>query len=90
MSAKSLDTQTASKLNNPKAVYYSIKGNIDAAAKFDEAFLSKRVLNSSVISNKEIQLAVPANTTKAQWVKINRAVEYGQKRGVKVTVMQVK
>ncbi|EOY5420630.1 hypothetical protein ACP6O2_000746 [Cronobacter dublinensis] len=35
-------------------------------------------------------MAVPANTTKAQWVGINRAVEYGQKRGVKVTVMQVK
>jgi len=44
VSAKSLDTQTAPKLNNPKAVYYSVKGNIDAAAKFDEAFLSKRVL----------------------------------------------
>ncbi|EQA4282146.1 hypothetical protein ACX2VI_003120 [Cronobacter dublinensis] len=90
VSAKSLDTQTAPKLNNPKAVYYSIKENIDAAAKFDEAFLSGRALNSSMISNKEIQLAVPASTTKAQWVEINQAVEYGQKRGVKVTVTQVK
>ncbi|EOC5804008.1 hypothetical protein [Cronobacter dublinensis] len=35
-------------------------------------------------------MAVPASTTKAQWVEINRAVEYGQKRGVKVTVTQVK
>ncbi|MFW1015396.1 hypothetical protein QMW90_12320, partial [Cronobacter dublinensis] len=31
----------------------------------------------------------PASTTKVQWVEINRAVEYGQKRGVKVTVTQV-
>lgn len=80
VSVKSLDTQTASRLNNPKAVYYLIKGNIDAAAKFDEAFLSGRALNSSMISNKEIQLTVPASTTKAQWVEINRPVEYGQKR----------
>ncbi|EPT8896918.1 hypothetical protein [Cronobacter dublinensis] len=34
-------------------------------------------------------MAVPASTTKVQWVEINRAVEYGQKRGVKVTVTQV-
>ncbi|EOV9629652.1 hypothetical protein [Cronobacter dublinensis] len=70
LSAKSLDTQTAPKLSNPKAVYYSIKGNINAAAKFKRASLSGRALNSSMISSKEIQLAVPANTTKAQWVKL--------------------
>ncbi|EPT8896927.1 hypothetical protein ACVS90_004149 [Cronobacter dublinensis] len=33
---------------------------------------------------------ITANTTKAQWVEINRAVEYGKERGVKVTVTQVK
>lgn len=72
VSAKSLDTQTASRLNNPKAVYYSIKGNIDTAANFKRAQLSGQVLNTSMISSKEIQLAVPASTTKAQWVEINR------------------
>ncbi|ELY9421687.1 hypothetical protein SLY17_000605 [Cronobacter dublinensis] len=35
-------------------------------------------------------MAVPANTTKAQWVEINRAVEYGKNRGVKVTETQMK
>ncbi|EOU9534701.1 hypothetical protein ACOJCT_002939 [Cronobacter dublinensis] len=35
-------------------------------------------------------MAVPASTTKVQWVEINRAVEYGKDRGVKVTVTQVK
>ncbi|EPD6701363.1 hypothetical protein ACSDK8_001611 [Cronobacter dublinensis] len=35
-------------------------------------------------------MAVPSSTTKAQWVEINRAVEYGQKRGIKITVTQVK
>ncbi|EOI3409510.1 hypothetical protein ACTV70_000321 [Cronobacter dublinensis] len=72
VSVKSLDTQTASRLNNPKAVYYSIKGNIDTAANFKRAQLSGQVLNTSMISSKEIQLAVPASTTKAQWVEINR------------------
>ncbi|WP_331251368.1 hypothetical protein [Photorhabdus khanii] len=37
-----------------------------------------------------MRLAVPANTTKAQWLEINRAIEYGKNQGVKVIVTQVK
>ncbi|MGC0876703.1 VENN motif pre-toxin domain-containing protein [Pantoea agglomerans] len=90
VSAKSMDTQTMAKLANPNQVYSSIKGNVDAAAKFKEYALSDRELTSSMITNKEIQLAVPANTTKTQWTEINRAIEYGKSQGVKVTVTQVK
>lgn len=90
VSTKSMDTQTMAKLANPNQVYSSIKGNVDAAAKFKEYALSERELTSSMITNKEIQLAVPANTTKTQWTEINRAIEYGKSQGVKVTVTQVK
>ncbi|WP_288494510.1 hemagglutinin repeat-containing protein [uncultured Pantoea sp.] len=89
-SVKSMDTQTMAKLANPNQVYSSIKGNIDAAAKFKEYALSGRELTQSMISNREIQLAIPANTTKTQWIEINRAIEYGKSQGVKVTVTQVK
>ncbi|EOY8812334.1 CDI system deoxyribonuclease CdiA-o11, partial [Escherichia coli] len=89
-SVKSIDTQTMAKLANPNQVYSSIKGNIDAAAKFKEYALSGRELTSSMISNREIQLAIPADTTKTQWAEINRAIEYGKSQGVKVTVTQVK
>ncbi|MBV8044553.1 MAG: hypothetical protein JO226_18290 [Pluralibacter sp.] len=89
-SVKSMDTQTMAKLANPNQVYSSIKGNIDATAKFKEYALSGRELTPSMISNREIQLAVPANTTKTQWIEINRAIEYGKSQGVKVTVTQVK
>ncbi|WP_252187026.1 endonuclease toxin domain-containing protein [Escherichia coli] len=90
VSAKSMDTQTMAKLANPNQVYYSIKGNIDAAAKFEKASLSGVNIDSSMIASKEVRLAVPANTTKTQWTEINRAVEYGKSQGVKVTVTQVK
>ncbi|MCW6567564.1 hypothetical protein NFB65_04715, partial [Yersinia ruckeri] len=90
VSAKSMDTQTMAKLSNPNQVYSSIKGNIDAAAKFDTYTLSKTEINSSMITNREIQLAVPANTTSAQWTEINRAIEYGKSQGVAVKVTQVK
>ncbi|EPV2088096.1 VENN motif pre-toxin domain-containing protein, partial [Escherichia coli] len=68
-SVKSMDTQTMAKLANPNQVYSSIKGNIDAAAKFKEYALSGRELTSSMISNREIQLAIPADTTKTQWAE---------------------
>ncbi|GEC66815.1 hemagglutinin-like protein [Raoultella terrigena] len=90
VSAKSMDTQTMAKLANPNQVYSSIKENIDAAAKFETYTLSKAPLDSSMISNREIQLAVPANTTKTQWTEINRAIEYGKSQGVTVKVTQVK
>ncbi|OMP96511.1 hemagglutinin repeat-containing protein [Raoultella terrigena] len=90
VSAKSMDTQTVAKLANPNQVYSSIKENIDAAAKFETYTLSKTPLDSSMISNREIQLAVPANTTKTQWTEINRAIEYGKSQGVTVKVTQVK
>jgi filamentous hemagglutinin len=90
VSAKSLDTQTMSRLNKPNQLYTKIKGNIDAAAKFERYDLSGQFLNSSMITNREIQLAIPAKTTPTQWVEINRAIEYGKSQGVKVTVTQVK
>ncbi|HFO0271208.1 TPA: hypothetical protein ACHICZ_002583, partial [Enterobacter asburiae] len=40
--------------------------------------------------NREVQLAVPATTTKTQWTEINRAIEYGKSQGVTVKVTQVK
>lgn len=43
-----------------------------------------------MITSKEVRLAVPANTTKVQWIEINRAIEYGKSQGVNVTVTQVK
>ncbi|EHL4433065.1 VENN motif pre-toxin domain-containing protein [Salmonella enterica] len=90
VSAKSLDTQTLSRLNKPNQLYSKVKGDIDAAAKFKEYALSGRELTPSMISNREIQLAIPVNTTKTQWTEINRAIEYGKIQGVKVTITQVK
>uniref|UniRef100_UPI0036D389FE endonuclease toxin domain-containing protein n=1 Tax=Pantoea sp. sgz302252 TaxID=3341827 RepID=UPI0036D389FE len=90
VSAKSMDTQTMAKLANPNQVYNSIKGNIDAAANFKGYTLSNTPLTPGMVSNKEIQLAVPASTTKTQWIEINRAIEYGKSQGVAVKVTQVK
>lgn len=90
ISAKTLDTTSLAKVSNPKQIYQSIKKNIDDAVKFDGATLSGRTLNSSMIKSKEIKLAIPENTNLVQWEQINKAIQYSQTKGVKLTVTVVK
>ncbi len=88
-SAKTLDTTTAAKIANPGQVYSSLKGNIDTAAGFTEYGLKDVTVSSSQITSRELQVAVPKSTTSAQWDQINRAIEYGQGKGVTVKITKV-
>ncbi|WP_439854839.1 hypothetical protein [Pseudomonas yamanorum] len=90
ISAKTLDTTTAAKLENPSQVYSSLKGNIDEAARFETYTLGNVPLDSSMIATRELRVAIPSGTTPAQWAQINCAVEYGKSQGVKVVVNTVK
>ena len=90
ISVKTLDTTTAARVANPRQIYSSLKGNIDVVAKFNTHTLSDVNLNPSLIASREVQLAVPFNTTKAQWAEISRAIEYGKSQSVNVMVTQVK
>jgi len=58
--------------------------------KFKPADLSGVRLTPSMIANREIRLAVPAQTNATQWLEINRAVEYGKTLGIKINITQVK
>ncbi|TDN42325.1 DUF637 domain-containing protein, partial [Azoarcus indigens] len=90
ISAKTLDTATAAKIANPSQIYSSLKGNIDAVAKFDSYTLSNITLNKNMINVRELQIAVPSGTTSAQWVQINRAIEYGKSQKVNVVIISIK
>ncbi|WPO98269.1 hypothetical protein SFA35_16645 [Pseudomonas sp. HR96] len=74
---------------NPSQVYASLKGNIDTAAGFTEYDLKNVTVSSSQITSRELQVAVPNATTSAQWEQINRAIEYGQSKGVTVKITKV-
>jgi filamentous hemagglutinin len=89
-SAKTLDTLTAAKIQDPSSVYSSIKQNIDATLSFPGATLGGVPVSVEAIVARELQIAVPAGTTPAQWDQIHSAVLYGASRGVKVTVTAVK
>ncbi|WNH44846.1 hemagglutinin repeat-containing protein [Xanthomonas hawaiiensis] len=90
MSAKTLDTTTAAKVANPAQVYSSLKSNIDAIKDFSKYGLSGVSLKSSQIATRELQVAIPSNTTAEQWTEISRAIEYGKNNGVIVKIFEVK
>jgi len=89
ISAKTLDTTTAAKIANPNQVYSSLKGNIDTAAGFTEYGLKDVTVSANQITGRELQVAVPKVTTSAQWEQINKAIEYGQSKGVTVKITKV-
>ncbi|NVZ53330.1 hypothetical protein HX792_23525 [Pseudomonas sp. B6002] len=88
-SAKTLDTTTAAKLANPRQIYSSLKGNIDAAANFVETGLKDVTLHANQITVREVQVAIPKATTGTQWEQINKAIEYGRSKGVTVKITEV-
>lgn len=89
-SVKTLDTTTAAKVASPSQVYSSLKGNVDAVANFSGASLSGVEVKATDITARELNVAIPANTTSAQWTEINRAIQYGQSKGVTVKITVVK
>ncbi|VWC79076.1 filamentous hemagglutinin [Burkholderia contaminans] len=90
-SAKTLDTTLQSRVTSPQQVYTSVKGNIDDMLNYDKPYtLQGRRVEPAQISSRELQLAVPEQTSAVQWEQINRAIQYGESQGVKVVVTTVK
>ncbi|MDR6413177.1 filamentous hemagglutinin, partial [Paraburkholderia terricola] len=85
-SAKTLDTTTAARLADPTQVYSSLKSNIDATINFSGYQLSGVSLTPDMIASRNLQVAVSASTTPAQWQQINNAVQYGASKGVNVKI----
>lgn len=90
ISAKTLDTQTSSRISNPNQIYNTMKKHIDSAANFKQYELSRIELRSNMINNREIHLAIPSKTNSMQRLEVHRAVDYGKSRNVKVIVTEVK
>ncbi|WP_255556772.1 hypothetical protein [Sodalis sp. dw_96] len=89
VSVKTIDTTTSSKIANPKQIYTSLKGNIDATISFDGYSLSGTTIKPGQITAREVIVAIPEATTKAQWEHINQAIKYGEDNGVTLKIIKV-
>jgi hypothetical protein len=90
VSVKTLNTGSYTYCSNPSAIYSRLKGYVDAAATYR---MKSRWRSSNVPPDKivirQIQLAVLASTAPEQRIQINRAILYGETRGVSVVVTRV-
>jgi hypothetical protein len=89
-SAKTLDTTTPASIANPELLYSSLQRNINAIIDFNGYQLSGTSLQPGDILSSELRVAVPEDTTLAQWQQINRAVQYGTDNGINVIVTPVR
>ena len=86
-SAKTLNTLSAAKLNNPKQVYSALRPYINATADFAVATIpNMKPLLNTMINSKTIKVAVPVGTTSAQWAQLKRAIDYATEHGVKLEI----
>ncbi|KAA1177680.1 hypothetical protein F0L16_19150 [Photorhabdus heterorhabditis] len=90
ISVKTIDTRTAARIKEPKQIYSSMKRNIDDAANFTGGSKGTKIINSSMISQREVRIAVPKTTTPDQWEQINRAITYGAEKNINVKITVVK
>ena len=85
-----MDTLTDPRLADSKKVYSTMKSYIDAAADFKEHASGDYKLDSSMISTRKIELAVPEGTTGAQWQQLQKAVDYGASKDIPVNITVIK
>ena len=90
ISAKTLDTQTTARLSKPEQLYSTMKGYIDKTANFEQHSLSGMTLRADMIKQREIHLAIPAQTNKEQRLQLQRVVEYGKNLNIKVKITEIK
>jgi filamentous hemagglutinin len=78
-SLKTTNTQTPSKLANPKRVGQKIKRDVDSLDRLNGTISrSGDRVDMSTIRTRELHVAVPIGTTPEQWVEIQKAIQYGK------------
>ncbi|HFC6123740.1 TPA: hemagglutinin, partial [Neisseria meningitidis] len=89
ISAKTLDTQTTARLSKPEQLYSTMKGYIDKTVNFKSYELSGVPLRADMIKQREIHLAIPAQTNKEQRLQLQRVVEYGKNLNITVKITEI-
>ena len=91
ISAKVINTRSSTYTSDPRRIFNTMKGYIDAAADYGPRSPPSSVdLEPWRIVGKQIQLAVPDDATLQQRQQLFRAVLYGSSRGVPVEITWVK
>jgi hypothetical protein len=87
-SAKTMNTELPSYIQRPRQAYNTVKGYVDDILDYEPYWESD--LEPALIRSKTIQLAVPEQTSSAQWRQLLRAIIYGKDNNVKVVITLIR
>jgi hypothetical protein len=62
---------------------------VDKLAEFKGAVLGEIEIKLSQVQFRVLEVAIPGGTTAAQMTEVQRAIQYGQSRGVMVRITEV-
>ncbi|WP_343316500.1 hemagglutinin repeat-containing protein [Acinetobacter soli] len=88
-SDKTLNT-AAKTYQDPKKITSQINKYVDQMANFTKDGRETLQIRNSDIKSKEMQLAIPANTSKRQLGAIQKSIDYANSKGIKIKVTKVK
>ncbi|MFU2046779.1 hypothetical protein ACLSZ3_08680 [Avibacterium gallinarum] len=90
ISAKTMDTVGSKTYQNPSRITSQLNKYIDDMSKFTRDGKENFSLLNKDIKAKEMYLAVPTQTSKAQHQAINSSIKYAESKEIKVIVKEVK
>ena len=86
ISVKTLNTQTESRLKNPKSIENTLNTYISTIDKYSGEKKGGVDILPSDIKSKTLELGVPARTTKQQWDAINNSIKNASSKNIKVNI----
>ncbi|MFU2077868.1 hemagglutinin repeat-containing protein [Avibacterium endocarditidis] len=90
ISAKTMDTVGSKTYQNPSRITSQLNKYVDDMSKFTRDGKENFSLLNKDIKAKEMYLAVPTQTSKAQHQAINSSIKYAESKEIKVIVKEVK
>jgi hypothetical protein len=90
ISAKTLDTNAPSYVKSPSSIYSTLKDYVNKMDKFTVDGNDTFRLTNQMIERKEMQLAIPANTSPIAMNKIELVQAYALKKGINIVITKIK
>lgn len=89
INAKTINTTTSTRISSPTKISKKTKHYIDETIKFKEYTLGPDTVKAEWITERQLQVAIPKQTTTEQFEHLDRAIKYGESVDVRVFVTLV-
>ncbi|PNL47990.1 filamentous hemagglutinin N-terminal domain-containing protein [Proteus mirabilis] len=86
ISVKTLNTQTASRIKNPKSIENTLNTYISTMDKYSGDGRGTTEISKKDVKLKTLELGVPEKTTKEQWDAINDSIKNASSKNIKVNI----